>query len=88
MASCKKEDLQSGMCMLNVFYFIDYFILFYFILFSHTDTQYSLGFEQKHAAYLVHLLIHTMSIVNVYGQGIFIDGYIRDGNHEFVVTID
>ena len=40
---------------------------------SHTYIQYSLGFERKHTAYLVHLLIHTISIVNIYGQNIFIE---------------
>ena len=39
--------------------------------YSHTYTQYSLGFERKHTAYLVHLLIHKISIVNIYGQNIF-----------------
>ena len=27
---------------------------------SHTYIQYSLGFERKHTAYLVHLLIHAI----------------------------
>ena len=39
--------------------------------YSRIYTQYSLGFERKHTAYLVHLLIHTISIVNIYGQNIF-----------------